>query len=479
MGHVLREPYPYSLEQQIMLADIVVVATFRSVAAGTETMPAPEGEQPTYRPVLIMTFRATEYLKGTGPEEFPVELRSAGYEEYRIDGQRYRGYLTEADALAEATRLTTSRDTKYDNRPGLLFLRGPITPVSPPSDGESDDGTGTRSTSEESTPIATTYGFVLHHRKGSFDYSVDTTSRTWLPAQATGSEGSGETRSTESEDPEFITDGTEDPPPAISLSAVPTRVSEIDAMLREGADKEGWETCIYSKFKRSNYVEQRGETEDLIIQRTLDSGTANDQLVAPRKAGDPGYFVYWTSGLNGELFKGLVIDDDTDPSNGYRYTYVSTRPLPAGSYIVNTHQQHYEDVPCNFKPDDRPIIFDVTVVAPGGTLHEAFFDPVSVGTAVKADGSNGVLSPTSFTVGSTSTDLTRLEWSSNQVVLTLDPHVSLSAHVLDFIALDGSVALSLFTDSATVDSAAGTYSWPMTSQPWADGDQLMVRIREG
>ena len=139
-GHVMPEPYPYSLDHQIMLADIVVLATFQSVAAGTETMPAPEGEQPTYRPVLTMTFRATEYLKGTGPSEFPVEMRSAGYEEYRFNGQRYRGYLTKADALAEATRLTTSRDTKYDNRPGLLFLRGPITPVSPPSDGESDDG---------------------------------------------------------------------------------------------------------------------------------------------------------------------------------------------------------------------------------------------------------------------------------------------------------------------------------------------------
>ena len=428
-----------------MLADIVVVATFRSVAAGTETMPAPEGEEPTYRPVLTMTFRATEYLKGTGPSEFPVEMRSAGYEEYRIDGQRYRGYLTEADALAEATRLTTARDTKYDDRAGILFLRGPITPAFPPSDGESDDGTGTRSTSEESTPTATAYGFVLQHRKGSFDYSVDTTSRTWLPAQPTGSEGSSGTRSTGSADTNFITDGTEEPPPVISLSDVRTRISEIDAMLREGADKEGWETCIYSKFKRSNYVEQRGETEDLIIQSTLDSGTANDQLVAPRKAGDPGYFVYWTSGLNGELFKGLVIDDDTDPSNGYRYTYVSTRPLPAGSYIVNTHQQHYEDVPCNFKPDDRPIIFDVTVVAPAGTLHEAFFDPVTVGTAVKADGSNGVLSPTSFTVGGTATEITGLEWSNNEVVLTLGTHVSLSGYVLEFIALDGSVSLSLFT----------------------------------
>ncbi len=58
---------------------------------------------------------------------------------------------------------------------------------------------------------------------------------------------------------------------------------------------------------------------------------------------------------------------------------------------------------------------------------------MTVGTAVKADGSNGVLKPTSFTVGSTSTEITSLEWSNNQVVLTLGTHVSLSGYVLEFI----------------------------------------------
>ena len=103
---------------------------------------------------------------------------------------------------------------------------------------------------------------------------------------------------------------------------------------------------------------------------------------------------------------------------------------------------------------------------------------MTVGTAVKADGSNGALKPTSFTSGGTSTELVSLEWANNNVVLTLNPHVSLSGHVLDFIDLNGNVALSLFADAATVDSAAGTYSWPVTTEPWEDGDQLMLRIRE-
>ena len=88
------------------------------------------------------------------------------------------------------------------------------------------------------------------------------------------------------------------------------------------------------------------------------------------------------------------------------------------------------------------------------------------------------VSPAEFTVGGTSTEIVGLEWSNDEVVLTLDPHVSLRGHVLEFIALDGNASLSLLTDSATVDSTAGTYSWSMTPQPWENGDQLMLRIRE-
>ena len=64
------------------------------------------------------------------------------------------------------------------------------------------------------------------------------------------------------------------------------------------------------------------------------------------------------------------------------------------------------------------------------------------------------------------------------MVLTLDPHVSLGNHFLDFIELDGSVSLSLLTDGATVDSTAGTLIWPVEIQPWQTGDKLMLRIWE-
>ena len=143
-----------------------------------------------------------------------------------------------------------------------------------------------------------------------------------------------------------------------------------------------------------------------------------------------------------------------------------------------SYQLPYQ-IPCDYQ---REAIYkdEVTAEAPAGTLHEAFFDPVTCwdggeSRRLQRSSQSHVVHRRRHIHG----DLTRVEWSSNQVVLTLDPHVSLSGYVFDFIALDGSVSLSLFTDSATVDSAAGTYSWPMASQPWEDGDQLMVRIREG
>ena len=147
------------------------------------------------------------------------------------------------------------------------------------------------------------------------------------------------------------------------------------------------------------------------------------------------------------------------------------------------HEALDRDLLCNFtirRITTTWDTFDVTVTAPANSLHEAFFDPVTVGTAVKADATNGVLKPTSFTVGGAATEITSLEWSdSNQVVLTLDPHVSLSGHVYwTSLRLDGNITLSLLADEATANSTAGTYTWTMSSQPWADGDKLMLRIRQ-
>ena len=57
-------------------------------------------------------------------------------------------------------------------------------------------------------------------------------------------------------------------------------------------------------------------------------------------------------------------------------------------------------------------------MAPDGVVHEAFFDPVAVGTAVGADAVNGVLQPKSFTVGGSSVALSSLKWQGSAVTPT-------------------------------------------------------------
>ena len=64
------------------------------------------------------------------------------------------------------------------------------------------------------------------------------------------------------------------------------------------------------------------------------------------------------------------------------------------------------------------------------------------------------------------------------VNVKVTPDDALDGHILDFIELDGTVSLSLDVLDATVDSANDRLRWSVSSQPWEDGDKLMVRIRE-
>ena len=158
------------------------------------------------------------------------------------------------------------------------------------------------------------------------------------------------------------------------------------------------------------------------------------------------------------------------------------RPLPAGEYRSDLNESDPAYSACNYVISNE---WTVTVNAPAGTLHEAFFDPVTDGTAVAADDSNGVLKPAAFTdANGASATLERIAWEpevgeSGTVKLKLTPHDGIADHIVDFIALDGSVTLSLKVANGTVDAANSTLSWEVSLQPWQSGDLLMLRIREG
>ena len=113
-------------------------------------------------------------------------------------------------------------------------------------------------------------------------------------------------------------------------------------------------------------------------------------------------------------------------------------------------------------------------------LHEFFFDPITVGSAIAADASNGVLKPATFTdADGASATVESIAWEAGRVKVKVVPWSTLSGHVLDFIELDGRVSLSLSATNSMVHTADDTFVWSVGSQPWEDGDKLMVRIRTG
>ena len=174
-----------------------------------------------------------------------------------------------------------------------------------------------------------------------------------------------------------------------------------------------------------------------------------------------------------------------DDANLFVYTYPGlvtlARPLPESEFSVFLNVTSLRYMPCDAEPQEEKERAElvVTVTAPTGTLHEAFFDPVDLsGSGVGATGSSGVIDPDEFTVGSDDIEIDGLEWRSGSVVLELDDYVSLSGQTLDFIELDGSIDTSLDFAGALVNESVGLWSWSVDSQPWEDGDLLMLRIRE-
>ena len=101
----------------------------------------------------------------------------------------------------------------------------------------------------------------------------------------------------------------------------------------------------------------------------------------------------------------------------------------------------------------------VTVTAPEGTLHEAFFDPVTVGTAVVADSANGVLKPAEFTdANGAAATIHRVAWEAGTERVrdgeaeALAPTTVLRTTPCNSSPLTARCRLSLEVADATVDS---------------------------
>ena len=455
-----------SVEQQIFFSTSIVRATLQSATAAVETLPGEPGVAATYQAVQELRFTVHEHLKGSGPTALLVVVRG-GHEN-----------LTEAEARDYADYQLQARVTTWDERQAVLFLEAPSSPYTPAAaDGEP------AGSSETTSPV------VLQFTRSNYGqppwaYSVDTLRPAWLPAQDAPTEGETPT--------DFITDGTQTPPPTVTLADLRARIAALAAELKAGEGVDGYAFCIYGKIIRERYRRAQPRTPPLMEAALASGSFAGAELFQARNDHrQPQYNRYWLSGPDAALFQPVMVDDDGQSSTGYRRTLTAVRPLPAGEYDVFYNSQHYARFPCNFVPVDAYLAFTVTVTAPAGTVHEAFFDPAALGSGVVGrDAAQGVLAPAAVGTASgaagaaassgastTSAILRRLTWDAGQLRLDVSG-TTLAGQQLELIRLDGTVGLTLRGDAATATATAGGHElrWPVCTQPWQPGERLMLRI---
>ena len=416
-----------------------------------ESLPV-DGE---YRAVHTFRFRVIEYLKGSGASEITVRTRTNGT----------RG--TEAEALQVATDSLAERDTSRDTHEAILFL------------GERyRDGTA-EAAAPGSTQPEGEFQFLLSGPYDPLQYTIDTLNRVWLPAKDPPAPA-GTTSSSDDSALLFLTGNpSEAVPPTMSLGELRSEIAAVDALIVTGGGTEEYKRCVVEGWQYEHLfagIEADGPFVPHEATRQIASGAPEGTEAESHPTDGPGYNKSLIEGADKDLFKPLLDDDDDRPDNGYTIGEATARPLPAGTYQYKNFLQMYYEVPCNFRRGYHTVE-NVVVTAPDGVLHELFFDPVTVGSRVAADATNGVLKPASFTdANGTHATIHRIAYDSGAVKMTLNPHTSLAGHTIEFIALDGSISLSLNVDKATADPANNTLTWPVTRQPWHHGDKLMLRI---
>ena len=451
-----------SVEERIARADIVVKVELDRT---TNTVVTGSGEySDKYYPALKFHLTVSEYLKGSGASSITALW------------VRGKPFDTQAEAEDAAPGIATGRDTTWDDREAIFFLR------------KEDLGkffaAALQGINDYYLSAGGTYQdmYSLHniHRK------------LWLPSAGTTATGDNQEFLLAVPEPGLDT-------PTITLGELKRRITAVNAALNGGDGSDAYRECV-----RNKYQSERMER----VRMSGSSGSAQYRTFEPRWSGtfasgqlagaelydyDRGLVVtgepekktrLWLDGQDAGLF--AIREGNRRSAKGYEenqkrfaYSVVSVRPIPAGMYEFNHHYGAFID--CG---NTATFAITANVLAPEGTLHEAFFDPVTVGTAIAADNTNGVLKPSDFTdTNGASATIHRVAWEagtgeSGTVKLKFSPHNGIADHTLRFIALDGSVPLSLKVADATVDAPNATLSWTVASQPWQSGDTLMLRIRE-
>ena len=458
-------PYygPTTLEERILSADVIARVRLRSMEAAASRR---DLDEVYYEPGIKFTFDVTEYLKGTGNGELVTVV--SDYRHPRLDNEQA--------AINVAQDLVQYRDTRWDGREALVFF------VNDPRSGLTNHP----------------YEFVTGG--GSLEntqaYMIDSRyNKSWLPAAASGGAAGAsgsEARFLLDAPNEEVASGVSgasgagsSAAPTIALSRVKSLVADMDQLLETSQDsedytEEDYRQCLVGKHRIKRELQWKEDNNISVnyrfeyeLQSGSSAGTVLDSgAVSGATPGKPDR--HWLEGRDQKLFK-VEFDDHV-------ISFVSARPIPGGEYQFFHNTESWIQSLCDSYPDElrNSRTWIVNVTTPTGTVHEAFFDPVTIGVAVGADTTNGVLKPKSFSLGegTTTASLEKTTWESGRVIMELEPSVPLARHHADFITLDGSVSLRLDFDDASevVDGAKRTLAWNVCTQPWESGNLLMLRI---
>ncbi len=472
---------PVSLEERILRMDVIVKATLQGVTAGTGQHEVYVGKPAVHVGTLVHSFTVSEYLKGTGD----AQITAIVWEIPKDTNQ------TQVEAAARGQALLAERDTQWDNREAVVFLwdmlsqpnryvLGGISATPWEADALRDGYTLASRLSKNWLPSTAGSGArgASKHRgqpRGMSQSTGDNVSFYLEPPTRGGAQGQGGYGAQSG--PSGQSGGSS----TITLTAFKNKIAALNQEIADGDGITGYEDCIrmkYSVAREWDYQTDGGTDIFLHVDEgSLESGLAAGTLVwaspdLPLTAQVPVAPVEWSPEYE-------LLDNDAHlfyaKHPGLIYT---ARPLPAGEYKFYFNQEARGFVVCNGQPASQKRDFEIqiTSLAPNDAVHEAFFDPAGVpyGMGFSADG--GVLEPSRFTTFNTDTEITSLVATGDLVTMGLSPYVDLTFDTLDFIGLDGSLAVSL--SDGTGDATAGTITWEATA-PWSSGDQLMLRIVEG
>ena len=492
------DPYyfsgPVTLEEEILWNDVVAIVEFVSVAGNVDRLEDDESYWPAYE----FTFKVVSYLKGTGPSQVTAVVRSS------------IPYSTKEKAQAKIPDFLNERVTDWDKRQGLVFLNS-------------------RAYKESGR-----YLLGYSSRFGEDSYTVASPYfRRWLPDAKAPTDGASDTSTTEQR---FIIDLPDNVVSASSVTASTTGVetitlsnllaliSSLNQEIKPGNGSREYEICILRKYELQRILDWTKATRGSIpvsrytysIVSGLAGGTviwADDMGIGkyPDKMGS-----YWLDGANKDLFKieaygpqSTIYSGTPWPDVFYSRRVTTVRPLPAGKYQFYSNGLSAERVICGAILDDEKNrnLEEVTVTAPTGTVHEAFFDPASVAFGTGYEGGKGTLSPASFTHGGSTVTITKISLSPfGFVSMVLSPSVSLSGKHVEFIKTDGTLAARLSIDAGDLSGGVGGFGvnaednpeaaaamkaeqakaqaarakylfWIVSGSPWKAGDKLMIRIR--